>query len=280
MNLALLRPAPVTKHPGYSKIWLTLLFFAILAPAHLHAEEKQAEGYDTSQQPWAIVMTNKGTFVIQLFEDKVPRTVRHFVGLATGDKATVDPKTKKKTNRAFYDGLQIFKIVPTYLLKMGCPKNRGTHGSGYQIKDEFHPSLNHNQKGMVSMANAGPHTNSSQFFIALRPTPWLNAKTLKGTYCQNFTLPIKCRSNKDCRRFAKQYPKGSQGSPTCKTRVIQRGHTVFGKVIYGMKVLETISELPVTSSGTPIQPVTLQRVHIRRAKRWKRKWLRLPKTAE
>ncbi len=248
-----------------------LTFFLMLPLFSLQAQEMKEE----LKQPWMILRTTKGVIIIKLFEKKVPRTVAHIIGLVTGDKSWTDPKTKKQVSRPFYDGLEFFNIIPTYLIKTGCPLNKGHYGSGHLLKDEFHPDLKHRGAGIVSMANAGPNTNSSQFFITLRSTPWLDVKYVKGKFCRNFDLPFRCSSHKDCRDFAKQYPSASKGRPLCKMRVMKRGYTIFGQVVHGMKVVEKISETPVTVGGRPLTPIKIQRAFIRRAKHWSRRWLKL-----
>src|SRR5258706_2105189 len=117
-----------------------------------------------------------GDLEIELFDDKVPNTVANFVGLATGEKAWKDPKTGQQVNRPFYDGLIFHRIIPNFMVQGGCPLGRGMGGPGYQFKDEFHKDLHHDKPGVLSMANAGPNTNGSQFFITHVPTPWLDNK--------------------------------------------------------------------------------------------------------
>lgn len=103
--------------------------------------------------------TSMGTMQLKLFADKVPNTVRNFVHLATG---------------GFYDGLIFHRIIKDFMIQGGCPDGRGSGGPGYRFKDEFDASLRHDSKGILSMANSGPNSNGSQFFITLVPTPWLD----------------------------------------------------------------------------------------------------------
>ena len=105
--------------------------------------------------------TTKGTIKIQLFDDKVPRTTQNF---------------KNLINKGFYDGLIFHRVIKDFMLQGGCPKGTGTGGPGYQFEDEFHPDLKHDKPGILSMANAGPDTNGSQFFITTVKTPWLDNK--------------------------------------------------------------------------------------------------------
>ncbi|AIF51059.1 peptidylprolyl isomerase [Pelosinus sp. UFO1] len=105
--------------------------------------------------------TSKGNFTVELFEDKAPVTTKNFIDLV---------------NKKFYDGLIFHRVIDGFMIQGGDPKGTGTGGPGYTIKDEFHPDLKHNSAGILSMANAGPNTGGSQFFITLAPTPWLDNK--------------------------------------------------------------------------------------------------------
>ncbi len=118
--------------------------------------------------------TNRGTFKVKLYNDKSPKTVENFVGLATGTKEWTDPKTGEKVKRPFYDGLVFHRVIKDFMIQGGCPLGTGTGGPGYRFNDEFHPELKHSKPGLLSMANAGPNTNGSQFFITTVPTPWLD----------------------------------------------------------------------------------------------------------
>lgn len=111
--------------------------------------------------------TNKGVINLTLFEDKTPNTVANFVNLA---------------QKGFYNGLKFHRVIADFMVQGGCPLGTGTGGPGYKFKDEFDASLKHDKPGILSMANAGPGTNGSQFFITHVPTPWLNGKhTVFGT---------------------------------------------------------------------------------------------------
>lgn len=120
--------------------------------------------------------TSMGVIGAILFEEKAPRTVANFVGLATGSATWRDPKTGDDVNRPFYDGLVFHRVIPEFMIQFGCPLGTGTGGPGYRFRDEFAPGLFHDRPGLLSMANAGPHTNGSQFFITEVPTPWLDGK--------------------------------------------------------------------------------------------------------
>jgi len=130
---------------------------------------------------YAVFETSLGTIVCRLFEKEAPETVANFIGLAEGTKDSVDERTGQKTRKRFYDGLTFHRVIPRFMIQGGCPRGDGRGGPGYQFKDEFHPSLRHSKTGRLSMANAGPNTNGSQFFITVAPTEWLdNRHTIFG----------------------------------------------------------------------------------------------------
>jgi len=119
--------------------------------------------------------TTEGSFKVRLFYQEVPETVDNFVGLAEGTKEWTHPGTREKmTNTPFYDGIIFHRIIKDFMIQGGDPLGQGIGGPGYKFKDEFHPSLRHSKAGILSMANAGPNTNGSQFFITLGPTPHLD----------------------------------------------------------------------------------------------------------
>ena len=120
--------------------------------------------------------TSEGVFTVKLFDDKAPKTVENFVGLAEGTKEWTDPKTNQKVKRPFYDGLIFHRVIEGFMIQGGDPLGSGMGGPGYKFGDEFHPTLRHGKAGILSMANAGPGTNGSQFFITLDATPWLDNK--------------------------------------------------------------------------------------------------------
>jgi len=120
--------------------------------------------------------TSEGNFKVRLHDDKAPKTVANFVELAEGTKEWTDPKTQQKVKRPFYDGLIFHRVIDGFMLQGGCPLGSGIGGPGYQFADEFGPGLKHDRPGLLSMANAGPNTNGSQFFVTLVPTPWLDNK--------------------------------------------------------------------------------------------------------
>jgi peptidyl-prolyl cis-trans isomerase A (cyclophilin A) len=123
---------------------------------------------------YAALKTSMGVIVIHLFEDKAPKTVENFVGLATGTKEWTDPRTGQKVKQPLYNGTIFHRVIPGFMIQGGDPLGRGTGGPGYRFADEFSPELRHNKAGILSMANSGPNTNGSQFFITLAPTPHLD----------------------------------------------------------------------------------------------------------
>lgn len=124
----------------------------------------------------AIFTTSEGTFKVRLFDDLAPKTVANFVGLAAGTEEWLDPATRQKVKRPFYDGLIFHRVIGGFMLQGGCPEGTGRGGPGYKFADEFGPGLKHDRPGLLSMANSGPNTNGSQFFVTLVPTPWLDNK--------------------------------------------------------------------------------------------------------
>lgn len=124
----------------------------------------------------AVFETNKGTFKIKLFADKAPKTVENFVGLAEGTKEYKDPKSGKMTKGKYYDGLVFHRVIPNFMIQGGDILGNGTGGPGYTFGDEIVPELKHSKPGILSMANAGPGTNGSQFFVTVAATPWLDGK--------------------------------------------------------------------------------------------------------
>ena len=109
----------------------------------------------------ATIETAKGNIRLELHEDETPRTVANFEKLAS---------------EGFYDGLKFHRVIPDFMVQAGCPNGTGTGGPGYKFEDEFHPDLKHEGPGVLSMANSGPNTNGSQFFITHVETPWLDGK--------------------------------------------------------------------------------------------------------
>jgi peptidyl-prolyl cis-trans isomerase A (cyclophilin A) len=152
----------------------------------------QEETLTRAPGTYAVFETSEGTIVCRLFEKEAPQTVANFVGLAEGTKEFKDPHTGQKVKRPFYDGLSFHRIIPQFMIQGGCPLGTGTGDPGYRFADEFHPSLRHDKAGKLSMANAGPNTNGSQFFLTVAPTPWLDNKhAIFGEVVEGLDLAIK-----------------------------------------------------------------------------------------
>lgn len=145
-----------------------VLFTTGCSAAGMNDKDKGAK---KMTNPIAVFETNHGTFEIELFEDKAPITVKNFIDLA---------------EKGFYDGLIFHRVIDGFMIQGGDPNGMGTGGPGYTIPDEFHKDLKHDSEGVLSMANAGPNTGGSQFFITLAATPWLDGhhsvfgKVVKG----------------------------------------------------------------------------------------------------
>lgn len=145
-----------------------VLFTTGCSAAGMNDKDKGAK---KMANPIAVFETNHGTFEIELFEDKAPITVKNFIDLA---------------EKGFYDGLIFHRVIDGFMIQGGDPNGTGTGGPGYVIPDEFHKDLKHDSEGVLSMANAGPNTGGSQFFITLAATPWLDGhhsvfgKVVKG----------------------------------------------------------------------------------------------------
>lgn len=122
------------------------------------------------------LVTSKGDIVFRLLPAEAPETVRSFKALARGEKEWTDPATGTKTRRPLYDGTRFFQVIPGFIIRGGDPLNDGSGGPGFTFEDEFFPGRGFSRAGLLAMANSGPNTNGSQFFITLAPAPWLDGK--------------------------------------------------------------------------------------------------------
>ncbi len=134
------------------------------------------QGQEKITPVYATLKTTMGDIVIQLYEDKAPKTVGNFIGLATGAKEWFDPKSKEKIKRPLYNGTIFHRVIPGFMIQGGDPLGIGVGGPGFRFEDEFHPDLKHSKAGILSMANSGQNTNGSQFFITHKATPWLDGR--------------------------------------------------------------------------------------------------------
>jgi cyclophilin family peptidyl-prolyl cis-trans isomerase len=150
--------------------------------------------------PMAVLDTGMGAIRLELFASETPITVQNFVKLCRS---------------SFYDGLTFHRVIDGFMIQGGCPRGDGTGGPGYAIKDEFVANLKHSAPGIISMANAGPNTGGSQFFITLAPTPWLDGK-----------------------------------------------HTVFGKVVEGLDVVQSIGKVHTDTGNRPLESVKIKSAKI------------------
>lgn len=161
---------------------------------------------------YAQIVTNKGNMIADLYYDKTPVTVANFVALAEGNHPMVGDKFKEKK---YYNGLTFHRVMDSFMIQGGDPTATGTGDPGFKFEDEFHSDLKHDQPGILSMANSGPNSNGSQFFITEIPTPWLDNR-----------------------------------------------HTVFGKLVDGMDVLDSISNVRVGINDKPEQDVVINEINI------------------
>ncbi len=150
---------------------------------------------------YAVFDTTEGKFKIRLFASHAPKTVENFISLAEGTK----------TGKPFYDGTIFHRVIPDFMIQGGDPEGTGRGGPGYKFADEFHPELKHTKPGVLSMANAGPNTNGSQFFITVAATPWLDSKhSVFGEVAEGYSVVEKISKT----------PRGAQDRPSKEVKVL------------------------------------------------------------
>jgi len=169
-------------------------------PSNPATPDSTSQQTSSKKNSVAKFQTSKGDFTVELFEDKAPITTKNFIDLV---------------NKKFYDGLIFHRVIDGFMIQGGDPKGNGTGDPGYKIPDEFSPNLKHDTAGILSMANAGPNTGGSQFFITLAPTPHLDKK-----------------------------------------------HAVFGKVITGLDVVQTIGKVKTGANDKPVEDVVVKKITI------------------
>ncbi|QBI51892.1 peptidylprolyl isomerase [Streptomonospora litoralis] len=173
---------------------------------------------EVNGQPRARLNTTQGTIVAKLFAEQAPETVENFIGLAEGTKQWMDPNTGKPSTEPLYNGTIFHRVIDGFMVQGGDPLGNGRGGPGYKFSDEFHPSLKFDRPYLLAMANAGPNTNGSQFFITVGTPDWLNNK-----------------------------------------------HTIFGEVVSGTEVVDTISKVATNAQDRPQSDITVSSVEIERS---------------
>jgi peptidyl-prolyl cis-trans isomerase A (cyclophilin A) len=171
----------MSKNIDFKKVFWIYLFAFLLAAFSFRADaktdSKDSKNTKKGNAMFALFETSKGNFKVKLLSDKAPKTVENFVGLAEGTKEWTDPKTGSKVKKPFYDGLVFHRVIKDFMIQGGCPLGNGTGGPGYRFDDEFPAGQQkHSKPGILSMANAGPNTNGSQFFVTTVATPWLDGR--------------------------------------------------------------------------------------------------------
>ena len=167
---------------------LPLLALGASKAGGTHWMKAAREGKDL----YATFKTSQGDIVVHLFSKDAPKTVENFAGLATGEKEWTHPGTGEKSKKPLYDGVIFHRVIPNFMIQGGDPLGQGTGGPGYKFEDEFQSGRRFDKPGILAMANAGPNTNGSQFFITVAPTPHLNNRhTIFGEVVQGYDVAVK-----------------------------------------------------------------------------------------
>lgn len=205
---------------------LPMMLFSFLGCVEKDANEVTQVLDEVMEQPgtYAVISVSHdgvslGDIVLELYPEKTPVTVENFVGLIQGTKEFIDPATGEKVKRPFYDGIIFHRVIPNFMIQTGDPLGTGTGGPGYMFKDEIVDGLIFDSPGILAMANSGPNTNGSQFFITVAPTPWLNGK-----------------------------------------------HTIFGKVIKGMDIVNKIAVVATGAQNRPLKPIVMEKIVVKTVK--------------
>ncbi len=170
----------------------SLSLLTVLLPALVFAQGKFTTMALEGKDLYATLKTTQGDIVIHFFSKDAPKTVANFVGLAAGEKEFTDPKTRKPAKRAYYDGLIFHRVIPNFMIQGGDPEGVGSGGPGYAFEDEFQSGRAFDKVGLLAMANRGPNTNGSQFFITTATPTYLNGKhTIFGEVISGYENVVK-----------------------------------------------------------------------------------------
>jgi peptidyl-prolyl cis-trans isomerase A (cyclophilin A) len=169
-----------------------VLCVPLLAFAQSKGGQKWTKAAREGKELYATLKTSQGDIAVRLFSKDAPKTVENFVGLATGEKEWIHPNTREKTKRPLYDGVLFHRVIPNFMIQGGDPLGQGIGGPGYKFEDEFQSGRRFDKPGILAMANSGPNTNGSQFFITVAPTPHLsNRHTIFGEVVQGYDVAVK-----------------------------------------------------------------------------------------
>lgn len=196
---------------------------AILAfVAGTYAQTAKAPPQSKSSEPavslpsepglYAVIYTSMGNIVCRLFEKEAPKTVANFRGLATGSKAWTDPATEKTKHMPLYSDSTFHRVIPGFMIQGGDPLGTGEGSPGYEFEDEIDPNLHFDKPGLLAMANSGPNTNGSQFFITVAPAPHLNG---------HYSLFGEVVSGQDVADAISEVPRDSQDKPLTPVKILR-----------------------------------------------------------